>query len=338
MSDLPLISIIGPTAVGKTAFAWEVARWLLTHHPEFSGVDFFSADSRQIYQGLEVISGADLPANGHFFTADEHTGAPVLSRYWQSDDQTIRWFGISSLRPDQEWSVAHWQRLLNLVLPQTHEARRIAVVVGGTGLYVTQTFNRDHRLHIPPNPAIREKAEALTLQELQEWLQQVNPHRFETLNVSDKANPRRLVRALEITVATTDHFSHEKTPDAVDFSREKKLILGLNDDFEQIEYRIKERVLLRWNTGAISEVETLLTTYPQTKLPVFSATGVRPIAAYITGQLEEKAAQEEWFRQERQYAKRQLTWWRKQPTIHWFEVGNDNWQTEALSILADHLK
>lgn len=324
MTKAQILAIVGPTAVGKTDFASQVAQDILTQNSDYTGVDFFSADSRQVYQGLEIISGADLP-NDVSFAAEPN------QRFWQSPDEKYRWYGVSMIKPNQEWSVAHFQRLVQEVLPQSFKARRLPIIVGGTGLYVNQALETDSQLHVPPNPEIRDKAEILTLPELQAWVREVDLEKWQSMNDSDQFNPRRLVRALEIALFTPDiSFSREKSPDVESFSRENMVIIGLQDDFEHIELRIKKRVEERWQQGALEEVQELIANYPDQKLPVFSTTGTKAIMSYLNDQISESEAKALWVTQERQYAKRQMTWWKKRSEVMWFNVGDADWQKTAL--------
>lgn len=316
-----VLSIIGTTAVGKTAYALHLAHHLLKNANSMQGIDLISADSRQVYEGIEMISGVDLDEN--WSSKNTKKG----QKYWQHNTSNIRIFGVSFLKPTEDWSVSHFQRLAQGVIHDAHLENSLPIIVGGTGLYVTHLANSELVGQPPPSMEIREKAEILSVLELQDWLKKLDSEKLASLNVSDAHNPRRLVRAIEIaSQSLTSKVSQEH------FDFQTKTI-GLQTDFEIIEAKIKARVAARLANGAMREVEELIARYPNQKLPIFSATGVRPLMALVAEQVNQEECLELWFRQERQYAKRQLTWWKKRTEITWFDVSNKGWQTEATSLI-----
>lgn len=317
-------SIVGPTAVGKTEFALWTAEQLLAQS-KTKVVDIISADSRQVYQGLEIVSGVDIPPG---FSQTEIDGSPV----WVNDNATIRLWGLQMIRPNQEWSVAHFQDFIRPILAKAETEKRLAIVVGGTGLYQQQITQTDPKLHIGPNTEVREAAETMELAELQAWLQRVDYSKWEKMNSSDQSNPRRLIRALEIGLALLDAAPVAK-PVPTQPLPLPSLMVGLTDEFESIEERIRARVLKRLEAGAVSEVERLQASYPDMHLPIYSATGVKILLALVSGEVEQTEALDKWAVQERQYAKRQLTWFKKQSTIRWFSIAESNWRTKALEVI-----
>jgi len=148
------------------------------------------------------------------------------------------------------------------------------------------------------------------------------------MNNSDRQNPRRLIRAIEVSVSSSPQPHQLATSQTLDSN--STITLGLIDTIEAITDRIEQRVAARLAAGALSEVERLLAEYPNQNLPLYSATGVKPLIQVATGQMSVEECQEFWSRQERQYAKRQLTWWKKQLDVTWFAIGPSNWQTQAL--------
>ncbi len=307
-----LLSIVGPTSVGKTAFAIWLAEQL-TENQVVTGVDFISADSRQVYKGLEVLSGVDQPS-------------PKLL-------PVVRLFGTSLITPDEEWSVAHFQTYAQKIIDQSIADKRLPMIIGGTGLYHEHLFNDEDTLRVPPNPELRNRLESLSLEELQASLVALDQEKFDSLNNSDVNNPRRLIRAIEVSQAQAEVPPLRPTttnPLAVFFATLSQLSLGLRDEPALILQRIQQRVLDRFANGAQSEVETLMKKYPDWSLPAFSATGVKEIRAYLEGKISAEECIEHWTLSEFQYAKRQLTWWKKRSGIVWFEIGEPRWKKEAL--------
>lgn len=318
-----ILMIIGPTAVGKTDFALSAANHLL-QLGKVTGVDLISADSRQVYQGLEIISGADIPEGFQPQIPADFSDDKIFFEHG-----ALRLFGISMLPPTAEWSVSQFQTYAQRIISTSVAQQRLPIIVGGTGLYQRHLFNTDPQLHIPPNAVVRERAEQMSVSELQIWLQEVNPERFKHMNDSDQANPRRLVRAIEISLAEQPVTPAE--PEVV-FQPELR-ILGLQDTIEQITERIQQRVEARLAHGAVAEAERLLqiATDQNRRLPAFSATGVKPLLQLVSGSISETEATALWITQERQYAKRQLTWWKKESQVKWYQITEPNWQQAALS-------
>lgn len=316
------MSIVGPTAVGKTSFALEVAHVLLAEQI-FEHIRLVSADSRQVYRGLEITSGADVPET-FFQVSDEIEGT-----HFENKQGTLSLWGISMIEPSADWSVAHFQRFVSRLMAA--DSPKVAtIIVGGTGLYHSQLIQTDPVLHIPPNDQVREQAEQSTLSELQEWLARINQDKWLELNNSDRHNPRRLVRAIEIALAQTAD-SHQTEP--VHALPSPLVTIGLDDAFTHIEARIKQRVVERFAAGAAAEVEKLQDQALPSTAPIFSATGVKVLLGFNRGEVDMNTVIDTWARQERQYAKRQLTWYQKQATITWFSLEQPDWKTAAISMI-----
>ncbi len=336
----PVLSLVGPTAVGKTATSLWLAEQLLADEAlSLTGVDLIVADSRQVYQGLEVVSGADVPVE---FVPDQVSLSsallPASLRVYRRDHITL--WGVSCVQPTQEWSLNHFRALAHHVLEQAQANNRLVLIVGGTGLYHQYLTTQDVRLDVPPNERLREKAAELSLEELQTWLQQVDSTKWEIMNHSDRHNPRRLVRALELAEATTQV---QPATSLAEMPIVRQLWAGLQLDLSIIETRIADRVRERWQGGAVAEVERLLSTFGDQGNQAFlnrsvaTATGVKEVAAYLNGELLVETCQQLWARRELQYVKRQLTWWKKQPEITWFNVAEADYQSKLLAWLRPEL-
>ena len=326
-----VLSIVGPTATGKSNLALLLAEQFLADGL-VAGVDIIAADSRQVYQGLEIISGADIPAG---FTEQQADQLENAGRFYQKE--AIRIFGIGMLQPDKDWSVAQFQVWAQPIITTALSQRRLPIIVGGTGLYHAQLWQQDTRLQIAPNLELREQAEGKTLLELQLWLQNADEKSWQQLNDSDRQNPRRLIRKIEIATAQSQENAQldpKNNQPALQTSLDfQQITVGLTDELSAIAERITARVAARLSAGAVQEVERLLAHFPDQKLPVFSSTGVKPLLAYLHDEIDRETCLEIWSRQERQYAKRQLTWWRKQPAVTWFTLSNHKWQQEVLHYL-----
>lgn len=305
-----IISIVGPTAVGKTDFALRLANQLIQKN-ECVGVDLISVDSRQVYAGIEILTGADVPDDFQKVNPDTNN---IPYSYYLSQDKMVTLHGVSIIQPTDDWSVAHFKNMAIPIIHNAWDANRVPILVGGTGLYHQQLFEIDEHLHVPPNDELREKAKKLSLSQLQQWLQGINSDKFKQMNNSDRNNPRRIVRALEISLG-------------VPTAEEKYLLqhpyhlqtFGLSAELEQLEARVKSRVQKRFDTGVIDQVQQIISECKNTQLPVCSTLGFSDIQAYLAATISKEECIKDWALHEYQYAKRQLTWWKNKKEVIWLD-------------------
>ena len=302
-------SVVGPTATGKTKKALELADVVLAN-AQYPGVDLISVDSRQVYQGLEVLTGADVPKE---FALRPARGCGT---YFAQDDGSIRIFGISIIKPSDEWSVAHFRQMAREIIGKSWAENRLVILVGGTGLYYKHLFSDDPQLAVPPNPELRLTLEKLSIDSLQERLEKIDPEKLAQMNASDRVNKRRLIRAIEVecnTTTTCFDFApiSAQHDDEIQFSniQVKQIFLAL--PLAELQKKINLRVLERFEGGAIEEVRQLLELSLPSSAPVSSTLGVPEITQYIQNKFTANECQQLWTLHEYQYAKRQLTWWKK---------------------------
>jgi len=326
-AKFPVIAVVGPTATGKTARALKIAGKVIADG-EVAGVDLISVDSRQVYQGLEILTGADVPegfenrqlsinlwAKNDSLTAVRTRSSATRSdmrssfeRFFAIHDNSIRLFGVSIIQPSDDWSVAHFQQYARAIMTDSWSNNRFPILVGGTGLYHQELFRQDKKLHVPPNEEVRKKAEQMSVEELQEWLGVVDPERLAKMNDSDRGNPRRLIRAIEVGI---DGSVVKHDDDAnIDWSRIKPNTIFVSAGLDIIKEKIEKRVKERFENGAIEEVKWLLSLNLSPTLPVMSTLGVPEISKYLQGEISAEDCQALWSLHEYQYAKRQLTWWK----------------------------
>jgi len=309
-----LVSIIGPTATGKTKLALLLAE---KFSQNFACIDVISADSRQVYKGMEIGTGVDMPPD---FKRE------VGENFFQKGNE--RMHGVSFLRPDEEWSVTHFQKFAREVIENSWAQNGLPMLVGGTGLYHRHLFNDDPQLEIKPNEEVRKKAVTMSIAELQNWLQKVDATKWELMNNSDRQNPRRLVRAIEVALSEKPRDEQKSQPPFTHIE------IGLTDSIEHISEKIRQRVEERLQNGVLAEVEKLIADYPPEvwKGPAFSATGYKEIRQFLEGTLSREEMIELWTRREIQYAKRQLTWWKKDFKGQWFDVAEKDWMNTVYSM------
>lgn len=277
-----LIVIIGPTAVGKTAFAVNMAKEL--------GCPIISADSRQFYKELSI--GTAKP------TEAEMDGVPHHF--------------VGTISIDQEYSAGKFEVDVIALLDELFKEYDQVILTGGSGLYIDAVCNGVDDLP-PADPELRESLNALTVAELQERLKQVDPAHFE---VVDEVNPHRLIRAIEVTETTGIPYSAQRGRKRVE--RPFKITkVGLDMDRETLYDRINRRVDIMMSEGLLDEVRSLL---PHKNKQALQTVGYRELIAHLEGSLSLEEAVEEIKKNSRRYAKRQLTWWRKDEEIDWRTV------------------
>lgn len=276
-----LICVVGPTATGKTAKAVELSK-------EFPSI-IVSADSRQVYRGMDIVTGKD-------------------------HDKDTLIYGLDLVNPDEDCSVALWYDQVIPLIESAWKERKQVIAVGGTGLYIKALTDGIETMQIPLDQSLRDELSQKSLLELQERLSILNPTKFNSLNESDVKNPRRLIRAIEIERSSIKpnhaHILAEVT------------MLGRRYSSPDI-YRsvIRDRVLSRLKSGAIAETIELRKKYGD-HLASMSAIGYRSINKYLSGQIGEQAMIDDWVDGELSYAKRQMTWFNKVKSIEWYDIAN----------------
>lgn len=294
MSKLLVIS--GPTATGKTQLAFKLAE-------KFNG-ELISADSRQVYKGMDIGTGKEFSPE-------------------------IKTWGCDVVGPDDEWSVAHFVKFATEVIANIQQRGKLPIVVGGTGLYIANLLNPPETLNIPPDKELRLKLEKLSLSELQRMLRHLSEKRFNRMNDSDQRNPRRLIRAIEVVKFPKLHnIATLQTP------RNDSLHIALMAPIKEIDRRIEDRVRQRIEKGAEQEVRGLVRKYGWDSALNFTI-GYKEWKPYIgvdgerTGSREQRTENREvielWITHEKQYARRQLTWAAKYSADKLFNISQPDY-------------
>jgi len=303
----PLLIVSGPTATGKTALALHLAK-------RFDG-ELVSADSRQIYRELTVLSGKDTEPGD---TPEARSTVSYRDRQYRL--VTYRIGGIpvwmyDAVSVGEEFSISQYRVLARAAISDIRIRGKLPIVVGGTGLYIHAIVSPPSTIDIPPDRNARSKWEALSVSQLQEELSDVDPDRFSIMNNSDHVNPRRLIRALEIARWGKTHPKEDRT----DAGEDTVFWIGLRPDMDALKGHIRNRVKTRWNGGALAEAEALRNTQKQGRGD--TALGLSQIASYLDHACTQVEAREAWTRAEFAYARRQMVWFRKQPGIVWYDAG-----------------
>ncbi|RWW98866.1 tRNA (adenosine(37)-N6)-dimethylallyltransferase MiaA [Flavobacterium cerinum] len=280
-----LITVIGPTAIGKTALAIEIAKHFKC--------DIISADSRQFFKEMNI--GTAVPSKDELEEANHHF--------------------IQNISIFDEYTVGDFEREAITKLDELYKTSDFAVMVGGSGLYIDAVLKGfDDFPDI--DPSIR--AELVTnyeqhgLEYLQQELEKRDPVHYEKVA---KENPQRLMRALEVSIGTGKPYSS--------FLNQKKntrnftpIIIGLEADRELMYNRINQRVDIMVNNGLLEEAKTL---YPHKKLNALQTVGYRELFAHFDDDCTLDFALEEIKKNTRRFAKRQMTWFKRNEAAAWFD-------------------
>ena len=278
-----LIVIAGPTASGKTAFAIELAKALDTV--------ILSADSRQFYKEMSI-----------------GTAAPTAEELRQAKHYFVHHISI-----EDKYDVADYEHDVIQLLDELFKTHDVVIMTGGSGLFIDAVCNGIDAMP-DVQPEIREKVEKLYqdkgLHGMQEALQRLDPDYYATV---DQQNPRRLQRALEVCYQTGMPFSSFRSGNTAqrDFEIKKYALLW---DRQQLIERIDRRVDMMVEQGLLDEAKAL---YPKRDLNALNTVGYKELFAYFDGSSTFKEAVEQIKIHTRQYAKRQMTWLRKDNSYQW---------------------
>lgn len=291
-----LLIVCGPTATGKTALALFLAR-------KFKG-ELVSADSKQVYKGLNIGTGKDLPLiNG--------------TRLW----------GYDLVGPKDDFSVAQYVAFAQRTIGSIQERGKLPILVGGTGLYIKAIVDGIPTVKIPQNKSLRKNLASKDANELFEMLAQLDPIRAGTLNASDKKNPRRLIRGIEI--ATWKLGSGRKGLEAKTTKPSSALFIGLTAPREFLFKKIKNRVKARLQAGVEEEIKKLIESGVSWDNQSMSSLGYRQWRGYFEGELTRGEAIKNWEQEEKKYSKRQVTWFKRDKRINWFDITSSGWEKKV---------
>ena len=287
MNNYELITILGPTASGKTALAAALAARLDT--------EIISADSRQLYRGMDIGTGKDL--------AD-----------YVVDGKSIPYHLIDICDPGYKYNVFEYQHDFFRVFTALRERGLLPILCGGTGLYIEAVLKGYKLLDVPPNPALRERLGGKSLSELETILAS-----YKVLhNKTDVDSVQRAIRAIEI-----EEFYRTQAPDVREYAPLNSLIVGVDINRELRREKISRRLRARLDEGMVDEVRRILSNGVAPEDLIYYGLEYKFLTLYIIGKLtyEEMVSQLEIAIH--QFAKRQMTWFRGMErrgcTIHWLD-------------------
>lgn len=292
-----LLVVSGPTATGKTSLAVSLAQ-------KFNG-ELISADSRQIYRGMDIGTGKDHPKN-------------------------IPLHLIDIINPDEPFSVAQYQKLALDKIHQIQAQNKLAILVGGTGLYIDSLINPQREtFSVPPKPFLRRLLGHLSAGQLARVYSILAPRAYQDLNNSEKHNPQRLIRKIEIHLFWRPPFRSSDVP-TFDY-----LHLSLTAPNKVLYARIDKRVKERLNNGLLSEISTLLKHYSWSA-PGLNTLAYKEFKPYFQkpSPFDLKQATQKWRFDEHAYARRQKTWFKKASVSHFLDITSPDYPTTAFKLVS----
>jgi len=298
--------VTGQTASGKTAHALELAK---RHNGEL-----INADSRQIYKGLDIVTGKDLDLTTHTFTSIEKFKQFDIG-YYETTSSTRIWL-YDVLSPQIPFSAFDYVRLVNQVIKDLQSRGKVPIIVGGTYFYISQLLYGTS-VAGGPNWELRRELSTKSIEELQQMLSVLDANLFTRLNESEKRNPQRLIRKIEIMKS---HGSIHPIPEPSDSYSDVTMIGLCHADKDSLENKIRTRIVDRLNKGAIDEVKRLLTNGYTPHDPGMKTIGYPQIISYLADEMTREELVNLWCIKEMQYAKRQMTLMKRNNGINWITV------------------
>lgn len=294
-----LIVILGPTASGKTDLSIALAK-------KFNG-EIISADSRQIFKKMDI--GTAKPKG-------EWRWNGLRKTFFVED---IPHHLIDFLDPGKVFTVAEFRDKALKYTKMAYQAGRLPIVIGGTGLYVSSVIDNYIIPRVSPNPKLRKSLSEKSNEELLHLLENLDP---DSAKIIDRKNKRRIVRALEVCILSGDRFSNQRKKGDELFN---VLQIGIDISREELYQRINTRTEKMVQGGLIDEVKKLLRQKYSWNLSSMNSIGYKQLRGYFEGTLSLEEALELLKRDTRHFAKRQITWFRRDKRINWcHDVGEIN--------------
>jgi tRNA dimethylallyltransferase len=286
-----LVAIVGPTAAGKSQLALHLAQ-------TFDG-EIVTADSRQVYRHMDI--GTAKPGPEELALVPHHL--------------------INIINPGENFSLAQYQELAYRAIGDIQEGNKLALLVGGSGLYIWSVVEGWGIPQVPPNPELRqslEEAAKADKDELYQQLMKVDPVAGQRI---DPRNIRRVTRALEVYSSTQTPFSQLQRKEAPPFNI---LMVGLTADRAELYRRIDARVDEMIEQGLVEEVKKLVNMGYDSNLPAMSGIGYKQIAMFLRGEMTLPAAIQQIKFETHRFVRHQYNWFQlNDDRIRWFDILNE---------------
>lgn len=299
-----LLAIVGPTATGKSEVGILLAEAL--------GGEIVSADSMQVYRGMDI--GTAKPTAQQRARAVHHL--------------------IDIIAPDEAFSVSDYQARADAALTDIWGRGRQPILVGGSGLYVRAVLEEMDFSRVPPDPdlrdRLREEARSRGTRALHERLAEIDPEAAARIHPNDQ---KRIIRALEVAEGTAGRGPGLGKVDRPDGPRYNARQYGLTLAREELYQRIDARVDEMMAAGLVEEVRALLDQGYRDSLVAMKGLGYAQMAPYVRGRITLEEAVRRLKRDTRRFAKRQMTWFRADPSIEWVDLGEVGGPSGAAALI-----
>lgn len=304
MQDKPkVIVIVGPTASGKTALSIELAK-------RIDG-QIISADSMQIYKYMDI-----------------GTAKPT-----KEEKQGIKHYLMDFLEPNVRFSVAKYKELAEEAIEEILKNNKTPIIVGGTGLYINSLVDGIKFSNIKTDLEYREflkqRAEKEGLEVLYNEVKQIDPIAAEKISVNDF---KRISRVLEIYKATGKNITYQNEMSRAEEVKYDYIMFGISLDRQYLYDRINKRVDIMVENGLVQEVEEILSMYDEFPTAM-QALGYKEVIPYLNGEVSKQDMIDKIKMESRRYAKRQLTWFRRDTRINWLNGGEKTLDSNINEIL-----
>lgn len=295
-----VIVITGPTASGKTSLSIELAHTLSS--------EIISADSRQVYKLMDIC-----------------TAKPT-----EDELHSVKHYLIDFLNPDEEYSAGKFAVDATNIIKKLQESHIIPIVCGGSAFYIKALFDGLFYEKSDSKPEIRiklnEEFEKFGIDYLQKQLEKVDPKSYTTIEL---VNPHRVIRALEYFYSTGEPISEAYAKRNSIISEFQPIYFAIDYPREELYDRINQRCEQMWNNGLVNEYKSLISLGYNKNLNSLNTVGYKESRDYLDGIYGEVEALEEFKKNTRRFAKRQLTWFRKNQEINWLK-GKSNSKLEQI--------
>ncbi|MCL2615194.1 MAG: tRNA (adenosine(37)-N6)-dimethylallyltransferase MiaA [Dehalococcoidia bacterium] len=294
-----VVTIIGPTGVGKSALALKLAGALKA--------EIISADSRQIYRSLDIGT----------------------AKATKAEQELVRHHLIDIVAPDEDFSLAQYQQMAYQAIDDINARHKLPLLVGGSGLYVWAVLEGWQIPKVAPDAALRRELEARAASgeaaQLYAELQQLDSEAAARI---DPRNVRRVIRALEI-----GHQPQKNAPPSKVTPSFEQMVIGLTCPRDALYNRIDKRVDIMLQQGLTDEVRRLLERGYKADLPAMSGIGYRQMVAFLNGKVSQEEAVQQIKFESHGLARQQYNWFSlKNATIHWFNVTEDYYERAFVAV------
>jgi len=287
--------IVGPTGIGKSQLAFQLALEV--------GGEIVVADSRQVYKMLDIATNKPSP----------------------EQRRRVRYHMIDFVEPAATFNAREYISGAEAAIADIASRGRVPIVEGGTMLYVDALSDGFSLTGVAPNPALRARLYAMDVAALREMLIGIDPDPG-----VDLQNPVRMVRAIEILQSAGPPLRALRKRSAPAWTPHR---VGLTADLQVIDKRLAQRSRQQVERGLIAETESALEAGVPAAAPVLTGIGYAEALAYIRGELTLEQLPVTMAQSNRQYARRQLRWWRRDPRVRWFDIGGPDGAMPVAAIL-----